>query len=268
MTNNGEGFEKLGQIETKCVKIRKVEFGSGMPKICVPIVAKTREEVLLQASAIVKKEPDCIEFRADWYEDTFDKTLLLHLLQELRELIGNTVLLFTFRTKGEGGEQSTSVEEYRDLCKCVCESGFIDLLDVEGYLSQGLLSEICAIAHENHVLVVASNHDFNKTPSEEEIIKRLHFMDEEGADIPKIAVMPETERDVITLLSATLRYRETGGTKPIITMSMGGKGLASRLIGEMSGSALTFAAGVEVSAPGQIPIEKVKLILNTIYTYK
>lgn len=52
--------------------------------------------------------------------------------------------------------------------------------------------------------VIASNHDFHKTPSKEELIHRLRLMQDFDADLPKIAVMPTCRQDVLTLLSATL----------------------------------------------------------------
>ena len=93
-------------------------------------------------------------------------------------------------------------------------------------------------------------------------------MDENGADIPKIAVMPQNARDVLTLLSATLRYRENGGKKPVITMSMGNNGAISRLTGEIFGSALTFAAVEQTSAPGQFTIEEVRQILSILHQHQ
>ena len=34
------------------VTVRNVEIGAGMPKICVPIVGETREDILAEARAI------------------------------------------------------------------------------------------------------------------------------------------------------------------------------------------------------------------------
>ena len=41
-----------------------------------------------------------------------------------------------------------------------------------------------------------------------------------GADIVKFAVMPQCERDVLTLLDATLTMKEEHSDTPVITMSM------------------------------------------------
>lgn len=78
-----------------------------------------------------------------------------------------------------------------------------------------------------------SNHDFAGTPAEEEIISRLRRAQELGGDLPKIAVMPNSAGDVLTLLAATVKMQELYADRPIITMSMGGEGVISRLAGEI-----------------------------------
>ena len=90
--------------------------------------------------------------------------------------------------------------------------------------------------------MIASNHDFRKTPPKAELISRMRKMQELGADIPKIAVMPQSTEDVLTLLSATEEMRRCYADRPVITMSMAGTGVVSRMCGEVFGSALTFGA--------------------------
>ena len=53
--------------------------------------------------------------------------------------------------------------------------------------------------------------------------------------------------------------------RPIITMSMAGTGVVSRLTGETFGSALTFGAASKVSAPGQIGVHELKQVLDIIH---
>ena len=48
----------------------------------------------------------------------------------------------------------------------------------------------------------------------------------------KIAVMPQNKRDVLTLLSATEEMVTDYADRPIITMSMAGTGVISRLCGK------------------------------------
>lgn len=54
------------------VKVRNVEIGAGIPKVCVPIVGSTREEILSAARTIASMGTDVVEWRADWYQDVFD----------------------------------------------------------------------------------------------------------------------------------------------------------------------------------------------------
>ena len=90
-------------------------------------------------------------------------------------------------------------------------------------------------------------------------------MQEIGADIPKIAVMPQSRRDVLTLLAATEEMTSTYADRPIVTMSMSGTGVLSRLCGEVFGSAMTFGAAGKASAPGQMEVEDLKTVLGLIH---
>ena len=114
---------------------------------------------------------------------------------------------------------------------------------MEAFTGDSYVKEIIEAAHEAGVAVVASNHDFDKTPDKDDIVGRLRKMQELDADIPKIAVMPQNKKDVLTLLAATEEMVSEYADRPIITMSMAGTGLISRLCGEVFGSALTFGAG-------------------------
>lgn len=89
-------------------------------------------------------------------------------------------------------------------------------------------------------------------------------MEELGVDILKLAVMPNSPKDVLALLSVTEEMKSL--TKnPIVTISMGSLGSISRISGETFGSSVTFGAIGKVSAPGQISVETLFDILNAIH---
>ncbi len=112
--------------------------------------------------------------------------------------------------------------------------------------------------------MVASNHYFHETPAQETLLEILTKMDQMGADILKIAVMPQSRKDVLTLLSAT-EEMDLRTAKPLITMSMGPVGMISRLCGEVFGSALTFGTVGKASAPGQIDAKDLASVLQLIH---
>ena len=247
------------------VKVRNTVIGEGMPKICVPIVGVTKEAILDEARAITKLPADVVEWRIDWFEHVFDFDKLVDVLKDLREVLGDMPILMTFRTSKEGGEKAIEDEVYADINIKAAQTGYVDLVDVEVFTGDEIVKKIIDGAHAAGVKVVASNHDFFKTPDKDDIVGRLRKMQDLGADIPKIAVMPQNKKDVLTLLAATEEMANEYADRPIITMSMAGTGVISRLAGEVFGSALTFGAAAKASAPGQMGVEDLKQVLTLLH---
>lgn len=249
------------------VKVRNTTIGEGKPKICIPIVGRTAAEIIQQAENIRLLPADIVEWRTDWYEDILDMEKMLRTAHGLRNALDDIPLLFTFRTAQEGGEKTITRPQYEALNIAAAKSGSVDLIDVEAFTESDTVTRIIQTAHASSVRVIASNHDFIKTPEESEIIRRLCKMQELGADIAKIAVMPKSKQDVMTLLSATLKMHENYADRPIVTMSMSGTGAVSRIIGEFTGSALTFGTAGKASAPGQIGACELNEVLEIIHQY-
>ena len=247
------------------IKVRDIEIGAGAPKIIVPIVGVTKNDIIEEAKTFDSIPVDVVEWRVDWYEDIFDFAKTEETMKALREVLGETPILFTFRTSKEGGEKSIETETYVELNQNAAKTGLVDLVDVEAFTGDDAVKAVVETAHANGVKVIASNHDFHKTPAKDEIVSRLRKMQELGADIPKIAVMPQNKKDVLTLLSATEEMASEYADRPIITMSMSGTGVISRLCGEVFGSALTFGAVGKVSAPGQMGIEDLTTVLGLLH---
>lgn len=247
------------------VEVRGIQFGEGKPKICVPLIGKNNVELMEEAKALKTLKLDVVEWRIDHHQDVEDISKMEEALKELRNELGDMPLLVTFRSKKEGGEREVSVAYYAELNKAMAATGMADMIDVELFTGDEIVKEIVDFAHSKGVKVVMSNHDFFKTPAKEEIVSRLCKMQEMNADLPKIAVMPQTTEDVLTLLSATNEMVTKHADRPIITMSMAGMGVVSRLAGEAFGSALTFGAAKAASAPGQVPVEKLAQVLEIMH---
>ena len=252
-------------MEQTVVRIRTLEIGSGMPKICVPVVGKTEKEILEGAERAKAAKPDLVEFRVDWYEEAADSKKVVALLEKLRKCLGELPVLFTFRSSREGGEAALSDGAYQSLNEAAIASGFVDCVDVELFFGDAVVKAVVAAAHSNNVKVIASNHDFEKTPAAEELLARLQKMEALGADIPKIAVMPQNKKDVLTLLAATEEMTTNYADRPIITMSMAGTGVISRLCGEVFGSSMTFGAAKKASAPGQMGVNDLNTVLGLLH---
>ena len=247
------------------VKVRAIEIGAGAPKIIVPIVGKTKDEIIAEAKTFDSIPVDVVEWRVDWFEGVFDFAQVEDVLTALREVLGNTPILMTFRTSKEGGEKAIDDKAYTELNLNAAKSGLVDLIDVEIFTGDAVVREIIDGAHAAGVKVVASNHDFHKTPAKSDIIYRLRKMQDMEADIPKIAVMPQNKRDVLTLLAATEEMVTDYADRPVITMSMAGTGVISRLCGEVFGSSMTFGAAGKASAPGQMGVNDLNTVLGLLH---
>ena len=221
---------------TDIVEVRGVRIGEGIPKIIVPIVEVTRKEIIRKAESLAEVRKDIVEWRADWFEEGSDPAAVEEVLRELRGALGNTPLLFTFRTLREGGEKAIEPEDYAALNISAAKSGFADLIDVEIFTGDEIVREIIESAHKEGVKIVGSSHDFDRTPEKDEIVGRLRE-------------------------EMTAEYAD----RPIITMSMSGTGLISRLCGEVFGSSCTFGAVGKVSAPGQMNAEDLDTVLELIH---
>ena len=73
--------------------------------------------------------------------------------------------------------------------------------------------------------------------------------------------MPKEKVDVKTLINASKKANKELNA-PIITMSMGELGAVTRICTRMTGSVVTFGAGVNTSALGQPPCEMVRFLLK------
>lgn len=249
----------------RTIKVKNITIGEGSPKICVPMVGKTVEQLVQEARLLRTIDLDIIEWRVDFFEEVEKVSKVLGALTEIRAILSEIPLVFTFRTAKEGGEKQLRQEEYKALYKAVLAARMVDIIDLELFTSEEDVKELIELAHSQQVYVIVSNHDFQKTPSKDEIISRLRKAQEIGGDLPKIAVMPNSPEDVLTLLAATLEMNEKYADRPIITMSMAGKGMISRLAGEVFGSALTFGAAKKTSAPGQLPVAQLRDFLSILH---
>ena len=246
------------------IQVRNMTLGEGLPKICIPLTDSDLNDLKHSAQTLLNSPFDFVEWRADFYTGFQDEQKRAEALAVLREILGDIPILFTIRTKEEGGQAELLTAEYMAINRSVITSGLADLVDVELMKGDDVMTALVAAARYSQVKIVASRHDFAKTPSEDEIVESLCKMQTLGADIAKYAVMPTCERDVLTLLSATLTMKEHHNHTPVITMSMGRLGALSRISGTLSGSAVTFGTAGSASAPGQLPADILKTFLESL----
>jgi len=250
----------VGRKGVIMVRIGHAVLGEKGTKICVPIVGTTMKEIL-DATAVACNTPcHVVELRIDYYERAHSIDAIIELLMLIKPQLKGRALLFTWRTKGEGGEKSISSQDYFTMLERIIPTGLVDAIDIELFFDQDRMLKTIEFAKVHGITIIMSNHDFNGTPSHEVIVNRLLLL----ADVPKMAVMPNTTGDVLTLLEATAEVKALYPSDPIITMAMGPLGAVTRTAGALFGNAMTFASAGKASAPGQIDVHELKRILDTI----
>lgn len=236
----------------------------GRTLICIPLVAKTDDELLLELAGVKESKPDVIEWRADYYEkvDEFDRVVALaNLLYKQAEGI---TMLFTFRSVCEGGcLNSLTDEEILALNTAVCQNTQFEYVDCELRHDPAAVALLKQAAERNQTKIIGSFHDFSGTPEQAVLAAKFAQAARLEMAVAKVAVMPQKAEDLVSLLSATLAARKTIPI-PLISIAMGGMGVVSRIFGQLFGSCLTFAAGCGESAPGQLAIEELRTVMGIV----
>lgn len=254
------------------VSIKNTVIGKEKPKICIPLMGSTDEELLAEAGEILEQAKtyniSIVEFRADYYGSLGDLQALKSIMEKLKQLFADMVFLFTIRSEREGGEslpfRHPSINEINYF---VIENRLADMVDVELFSGEKEIQKLISVAKNNHIKIIMSNHEFSTTPDAEVMVERLCNMQSLGADIVKIAVMPENMEQVADALKAAAIMKEHHGKTPFVVISMGKNGAVSRLVGEIFGSAITFATIKDASAPGQMSVKNVNEIIEYLHRY-
>ncbi len=245
------------------LKVKNRVIGNGKPLICVSVMDSEKNAIIAEVKRLIANGAEMIEWRVDAFSDTKSPNAVRQVLQELAPLVENIILVFTFRSKEQGGECSLSSEEVYDLHQVAAESKVVDFIDVEYFYTEDADEEIYTL-QKMGTKVITSHHDFHETPSSDVLFMLLEQMNHSNADIVKMAMMPNSSEDVLRLLEETNHFHKRYPKQPLITMAMGKLGMISRIAGETFGSCVTFGAGKNASAPGQIEMGKLGFILDVL----
>ena len=235
-------------------------------RICVPVTAP-EEGALKGALAAMKREEaqfDLIEWRADKYRAVFDREALKAGAARIREAFPEKPVIFTLRTNKDMENFEISDEDYENINLFAASERLAELIDVEYSRGEALVRELSARLKEQGRLVICSRHERSHTPETAGILESLRAQARAGADLVKYAAMPRSRMDVLRLMEASVRYRESEGSLPLISMSMGAEGVLSRIGGSLTGSVISFGTAGAASAPGQLPAAKLRLILSAL----
>lgn len=245
------------------LNVKNRVLGEGKPLMCVSVMEAKKEDILAEARRLVEQHIEMVEWRVDAFEGVESPNAVREVLKELAPVVKETVLVFTFRSKEQGGQCSLPGDKVYDLHQVAAESKVVDFIDLEYFYTEDADVEVYTL-QKMGTRVITSHHDFHETPSSDVLFMLLEQMKHSNADVVKLAMMPQNTEDVLRLLTETNHFHKRYPEQPLITMAMGKLGAISRVSGELFGSCVTFAAGKNASAPGQISVEKMEEILDAL----
>ena len=217
-------------------------------KLIVSVMPKSLEEA--QAIDVTRyHDADIIEWRADF----LPKEAILQVAPAIFEKFAGRELVFTLRTRSEGGQIELSSEEYVQIIKEVAQLYQPDYIDFEYFSYKDVFDQMLDFPN-----LVLSYHNFQETP--ENLIEILSELTSLNPKVVKIAVMANTEQDVLDLMNFTRGFKTLNPEQEYVTISMGKVGKVSRITSDVTGSSWSFASLDEASAPGQISLSSMKKI--------
>jgi len=222
--------------------------------ICAPIIESDIDSMVTLANSA---NSDIVELRLDYLDDKDNDFSNLNKI----ELI-NKPKIITCMPEWEGGlfscDEQNRIEILLEALNFCSPS---DYVSIELKTKKEFLDKIVIAAKDKKIKVIIAHHNFVETPRKEEILKILNSEILAGADIAKVAFMPEDYGDVLTVLSV---LTDNKIKIPVIAISMGEIGKISRVAGLLMGSYLTFASAAKgkESAKGQMGVDEVREVLK------
>ncbi len=204
-------------------------------------------EAASAAKRLPKSGVDYLEWRADFLGEKIPKSPIPWII--------------TARHPLEGGKNALPQARRRELLFSLLPSA--SLVDIEVRSLAGL-SDVAACAQKNGIGIIASFHDFEKTPETSRLRDVIRRANDAGANVVKIATRTTTPKDVSRLLDL---WNAT--PLPLAIMGMGPLGMSSRLLFANCGSALNYGWLHRPNVPGQWSATELRtLIAKTTLTNK
>lgn len=212
------------------------------------IVAAIGEGAFDSAKRAKELGADILELRIDLLDSD------AHLALQNIKKTGLPVII-TNRMKQEGGAWKGSEEDrIRTLISLLPAA---DAVDIE--LCAKDRDTVVKKAQDTGKTVIISTHDFEKTPASDVMKEIFRASFAAGADIAKLAVMPNSLTDVLRLLDVTLLAKAA-----VCTIAMGEKGRYSRVVAPVYGSVMTYGYVERATAPGQLRVDELRQILKLL----
>lgn len=209
-------------------------------RLCTSLTAPTVEGMLAEAAEAVAAGADTVELRLDFLRDFDPQRDLPRLLQGCP-----LPAVVTYRPTWEGGRYEGPEPPRLAALRYAAGQGAA-FVDVELKVAPLFFAAGGGVPASTQVIV--SSHNYESTPSEQELMDLVEQCHAAGADVVKFATTAVDICDALRVLRVLARC-----PVPLIALAMGERGLVTRLLAPKYGGFLTFGAlsAERLSAPGQ-----------------
>lgn len=158
------------------------------------------------------------------------------------------------------------LEERREKLATAITAG-ADYVDIEIEAEESFRDYLTQLARTHHCGLILSYHNFDETPSREDLLQILEECFLLGADIAKLVCQVRSLSDSARILSLyDSGQRHSDGGKRIIALGMGEEAQITRIAAPLLGAPFTYAApgpGRE-TAPGQLSKDTLTELLKLL----
>ena len=199
-----------------------------LPPICVALGCETASELERLARRSAEAGERFLEFRLDSLDHPENG---VGVIRRTTRRFPRVIILATCRRISNGGDFDGGLDEQVDLLERAIAAGAA-LVDVEIESAEQAPEMFKRL--RSRARLVLSDHDFEKTPPLDRVVRRLTQF---SADIYKVATTARKPTDNLRILELPSRHPGT----PLAVMAMGETGTPTRVLGPARGSLFTFA---------------------------
>jgi 3-dehydroquinate dehydratase-1 len=229
------------------------------PLICTSILSDNKKSFFENLNKAIDGGTDMAELRIDAFRNVQGENFN-DIISEAR-----LPLIVTNRNRENRG-QFPGDEESRLALLRSCLAAKPAFVDIEFFTEDKNRMNLMNTARDNGVGVICSYHDFNGTPSPDEIIDVYRRISNIKPDMVKMVFTTHTNKDALNILEATEALQNE---KILFTLfGMGKRGQITRMLCPLLGASLTYCALDSASATNtglyQLSLENTKSLIRII----
>ena len=107
---------------SQLLNIKGKKIGEGRPLVCVPIMVSDSKQIIKEAATLVAQGAEMIEWRVDAFSEASSMNSIRCVLEGLEPITKDTILVYTYRSKAQGGLGEHPAEMIRDIHQVAAET--------------------------------------------------------------------------------------------------------------------------------------------------